>query len=253
MAKKPIIFIVFIFFAISYVFLFTSPRLLNSAPPTSVKDTLSSSQLSYFANLAAGNSLTDTLITIETSGNPSNTTNNLFVGDTLSIGNSSTTALSSYVVRDIGNTAQIQVDTGLSAENRRTVAAVIATHSAIHTVSFTPKSSITAGAWQFLIKATSRTGEDENDGQHRQKPPERPARRLDDQHDGNRPENEFHGGQGIDIPCAPLQRLPVHDNPAESDEAQNYRDHIAPVNFLGPGFFTGWIIQKNERQQKQQT
>jgi len=164
MTKKLTIFVVSILTILSSLFFLFSPHPLNSAPPTSVKDTLSSSQLSYFANLGAGNSITDTLITIQTSGNPSNTTNNLFVGDTLGIGNSSTTALSTYIVRDVGNTAQIQVNTGLSAENLLAGAAVIATHSAIHTVSFTPKSSITAGAWQFLIKATSRTGEDENDG-----------------------------------------------------------------------------------------
>ena len=153
----PILFLIFLI-------PFFLPKPLNSAPPTSVKDTLSNSQLSYFANLAVGNSLTTTLLTIQTSDNPSNTTNNLFVGDTLSIGDSTTTALSTYVIRDIGNTAQIQVDTGLSVENILGGAAVIATHSAIHTITFTPKTNFIAGAWQFLIKASSRTGEDENDG-----------------------------------------------------------------------------------------
>jgi len=158
---KHLLFPSLFFFLLFSIFSF---KPLTSAPPTSVKDTLSNSQLSYFANLATGNSLTDTLLTIQLSGNPSNTTNNLFVGDTLGIGNSSTTALSTYLVRDIGNTAQLQVNTGLTAENLLEGAAIIATHSAIHTVTFTPKSSITGGAWQFLIKASSRTGEDENDG-----------------------------------------------------------------------------------------
>ena len=164
MIKKSTISGIFIFFLLSCSLLLSFPRPLNSVPPTSVKDTLSSSQLSYFANLDTGNSISDTLITIELSGNPSNTSNNLFVGDTLSIGDSSTTALSTYIVRDVGNTAQIQINTGLSAENLLSGAAVIATHSAIHTVSFTPKSSITGGAWQFLVKASSRTGESQQDG-----------------------------------------------------------------------------------------
>ena len=150
------------------LFLLSSKRQLNSVPSTNVKDTLSSSQLSFFANLAVGNSATDTLLIIQVGGvggtNPSNTTNNLFVGDTVAIGTSETTPLINYVVADIANTAQFQITTGIGDTNAFAGAAVIATHSAIHTVSFTPQSNITAGAWEFLIKATSRTGEDENDG-----------------------------------------------------------------------------------------
>ena len=164
MTKKLNSFTIFLLSLTSCLFLLFSPPPLNSVSPTSVKDTLSSSQLSYFANLGTGNSITDTFVTIQLSGNPSNTTNNIFVGDTLSIGDSATTALSNYIVRDVGTTAQIQIDSGLSVQNLLAGGAIIATHSAIHTVTFTPKSSITNGAWQFLIKASSRAGEDENDG-----------------------------------------------------------------------------------------
>ncbi|MBU3935288.1 hypothetical protein KJ909_01310 [Patescibacteria group bacterium] len=168
MTKKNLPLVLAVFLLVPFLFFY--PRPLQSAPPTSVKDTLSNSQLSFFARLAVGNSATDTLLKIATSGNPSNTTNNLFVGDTLGIGATNvgttvvTTALNTYTIRDIGNTAQFQVNTGISTSEAYTGAAVIATRSAIHTVTFTPKSSIMGGAWQFLIKATSRTGEDENDG-----------------------------------------------------------------------------------------
>lgn len=140
---------------------------LTSAPPTSVKDVLSTSQLSYFARLGTGNSINDTIIRINVvSGtNPSATTNNLFVGDTLGIGMTNLGGiLTTYTVRDIGNTAQIEINTGLGSSNAYTGLAVIATRSAIHTVYFTPKTSIAGGAWQFLVKATSRTGEVQNDG-----------------------------------------------------------------------------------------
>lgn len=139
---------------------------LTSAPPTDVKDVLSSSQLSYFARLGTGNTANNTTIIINTDSgtNPSSTTNNLFVGDTIGIGISGSTGLTTYIVSDIGNTAQIQISSGLASANAYSGLAVIATRSAIHTLYFTPKTSVAGGAWQFLIKATSRTGEVQNDG-----------------------------------------------------------------------------------------
>jgi len=144
---------------------------LISAPPTSVKDVLSSSQLSYFARLGLGISSGESIVRVSlTSGTaPSISTSNLFVGDTVAIGTTgvgvgSSGPLTSYYVKDIGNTATIQLNTGIGQSNAFTGAAVIATRSAIHTISFTPQSNSTGGYWQFLIKATSRTGEIYNDG-----------------------------------------------------------------------------------------
>lgn len=144
-----------------------SPKSLVSAPPTNVKDVLSSSQLSYFARLGTGNTANNSIITININSgtNPSSTTNNLFIGDTLGIGMTNQGGiLTTYTVRDVGNTAQIELNTGIGESNAFAGAAVISTRSAIHTMYFTPQSSITGGAWQFLIKATSRTGEVDNDG-----------------------------------------------------------------------------------------
>jgi hypothetical protein len=147
-------------------FSFLHPHPLTGAQPTNVKDTLSTSQLSYFARLGAGNSTADLSFLIALTANPSNNTNNLFVGDSLGIGttNLAGNPLTAYVVRDIGNTAIIQLTAGIGVSNTFTGAAVISTRSAIHTVSFTPQNSVSGGAWQFLIKATSRTGEVQNDG-----------------------------------------------------------------------------------------
>lgn len=137
---------------------------IKSVPPTNVSDVLSNSQLSYFARLGAGNTAGSTFIRIATSGNPSNTTNNLFDGDIVGIGKSNAIGLDLYTVSDIGNTAVFQVGVGLSAVNSAVDTFVIATRSAIHTITFTPQSNDAGGAWEFLIKATSRTGEIDNDG-----------------------------------------------------------------------------------------
>lgn len=144
--------------------LFLAPKSAKSVPPTNVKDTLSSAQLSYFARLGVGNSAGDYLFKIALTGNPSNTTDNLFHNDTIGVGRSDGPGLDSYTVLDIASTAAIQVGSSIATNNAATGNMVVATRSAIHTVAFTPQSSIAGGAWQFLIKATSRTGETNNDG-----------------------------------------------------------------------------------------
>lgn len=142
---------------------------IESAPPTSVKDVLSSSQLSYFSRIGIAPTLGDSVIRIGNTNLPSKTTNNLFVGDTIAIGTTGAGAgtsgpLTLYTVADIGNTGTIQLGSGIGQSNAFINAAIIATRSAIHTISFTPQSNAAGGYWQFLIKATSRTGEIANDG-----------------------------------------------------------------------------------------
>lgn len=153
------------------IFLNHRLKTVNSAPPTNVKNTLSSSQLSFFGRLSIGPSIGDSIIRLSTTAGtaPSTNTNNLFVGDTIAIGTTGAGAgltgpLTIYTVKDIGNTALIQLNTGIGQSNAFTGAAVIATRSAIHTISFTPQSNQTGGFWQFLIKATSRSGESQQDG-----------------------------------------------------------------------------------------
>ncbi|MFA7300691.1 MAG: hypothetical protein WC069_00035 [Candidatus Shapirobacteria bacterium] len=159
---KNIIFLVILITAISVTSIFY-PKLIRAVPPTLVKDTLSSSQLSYFARLGTGVSSGDSLIRVALSGNPTNDTNNLFIGDTIGIGTSSG-PLTIYTIKDIGNTALFQINSSIGQSNAFAGAAIIATHSAIHTISFTPQSNFTAGFWEFLIKATDTVGEVINDG-----------------------------------------------------------------------------------------
>ncbi len=136
----------------------------HSIPPSNVKDTLSSGQMSYFARLGTGNTALDYTFKIALTGNPSNTTDNLFHEDVIGVGRSDGAGLDSYTVLDIASTGAIQVGTSIAVNNSATGNIVVATRSAIHTVSFTPESSVAGGAWQFLLKATSRVGENAKDG-----------------------------------------------------------------------------------------
>ena len=97
------------------LFLLISVNVKNSqsTPSTNVKNTLSSSQLSYFARIGTGTSAGDNLIKINTAANPSRTTNNLFEGDTVCIADSGG-GCDNFDVTDIGNTAYFQIDTPLT-------------------------------------------------------------------------------------------------------------------------------------------
>lgn len=150
----------------SLAFAFRYP--LVSAPPTSVKDVLDNSQLSYFGRIGIGPTVGDSTIYISvTAGTaPSTTTNNLFIGDTIAIGTNTgtTNVLTSYYIKDIGSTASLNISSGIGTSNAFYGAAIVATRTAQHVIYFTPQSNITGGFWQFLIKASSRTGEIYNDG-----------------------------------------------------------------------------------------
>jgi hypothetical protein len=157
-----------VFFTITLLLSLAFPlRPSISGSPTSVKDVLTNSELSYFALLDVGSTTGDSIIhVITTSGTaPSISTAGLYVGDTLAIGTSSADGqLTQYTVKDIGSTSTIQLNAGIGQSNNYVSAAIIATRSAIHTISFTPQSSSGGGFWQFLIKASSRSGENPFDG-----------------------------------------------------------------------------------------
>lgn len=151
------------------VFIKTQKPLI-SAPPTNVKDTLDSSQLSYFARILSATQ-GQSIITVGTTAAPNTTATNLSVGDTLAIGTTGVGVgisgpLTIYTVKDIGlgATNVIQLNAGIGQSNSFVGAAVIATRSAIHTISWTPQTNLSGGFWQFLIKATSNVGETINDG-----------------------------------------------------------------------------------------
>lgn len=133
---------------------FIHPKKINSVPPTNVKDVLSNSQFSYYGGVGVGNTFGNSVLKIDTTTSfPSKTSNNLFIGDTISVGVGG--SQSTYTVRDIGSTATIMLNTGISAVSSVAGGSIIATRSAVHTVSFTPQMTSAGGIWQVLIKATS--------------------------------------------------------------------------------------------------
>lgn len=138
------------------------PREASSIPSKNVKDVLSSSQFSYYGGVGSGNVAGSSILTINTTDFPSRTSNNLFVGDTISVGAGGNQSI--YTVRDIGATNQILVNPGLTAGAVAAGGSIISTRSAVHTVSFEPQSSADGGAWQVLIKAPSGTVEKASDG-----------------------------------------------------------------------------------------
>jgi hypothetical protein len=146
-----------------FLLIFPKVKTSQGTPSTSVKDTLSSSQLSYFARIGTGTTVGDNLVRINTSANPSRTTNNLFEGDTVCIAND-TNGCTNFDVEDIGNTSYFQIDSALTTANAAVGSYIIATRSAQHVITFTPQSTVTGGKWQILIKATSKAGENEQDG-----------------------------------------------------------------------------------------
>ena len=145
--------------------IFLSPKKIKSTPVTNLRDQLSSAQLSYFGRLSSDNVVGNSLIKIKTGVGdaPSNNNYNLFIGDTLAIANA-TTGSTIYTVSDIAGTNSIFLNTGIDNVNVFDGAYVVATRSAIHTISFSPQSSVTDGKWQVLLKASSVSSETSNDG-----------------------------------------------------------------------------------------
>lgn len=128
------------------------PKKSFSIPAKNVRDTLSSSQFSYYGRVGVGNSGGSSILTINTStANPSQTTNNLFVGDTITVGVGG--SQTNYIVKDVASTSTILVYPVLTTGSAIAGGGIIATRSAIHTVSFEPQTTSNGGSWQVLIKA----------------------------------------------------------------------------------------------------
>lgn len=143
-----------------YLTFFANQNRIRSVPVINIKDQLSSAQLSYFGRLS---SYSGSIIKVDLGTSaPSNTTANVMTGDTLAIANAGVTTVSYYIVRDVGDTATIELASSVGTTTP--MAFIVATHSAIHTVSFTPQSATSGEIWQFLFKISSRNGEVWSDG-----------------------------------------------------------------------------------------
>lgn len=136
-------------FLIASMLAATYPRELDSANLTSVADTLSTSRLSYYNALSGAHTTGATLLTVNTSGYPSDSTANLFAGDTVWVGDGGTG--STYTVDDIIDANEFQITAGIGSGDGDNGDIVIATRSATHTVTFTTVSLIPNGAVRVLI------------------------------------------------------------------------------------------------------
>jgi hypothetical protein len=136
---------------------FIFPQPTDSANLTGVKNTLSSSRLSYIgavdgANTSEGSSIVTVDTTPGVNWATSDDNFNLFSGDTLHVGDKT-----DYTVVDIINDAndnQIQISPVVDTGDGDQDDPIIATRSAQHTVNFTPVSAIADGSFRIRIKAT---------------------------------------------------------------------------------------------------
>jgi hypothetical protein len=139
----------------------STPSVLESASLSSVKDTLSTSRLSFKGELAGDHVSGATLITLEQSslaaGRTSDTNDNLFPGDSIVIDDGPYTIGS--IVSD--STSQFTTTSGLDPTDVNDADIVIFRSLATHTITFTTNTVIAAGgAVRVLIKADSTTSND---------------------------------------------------------------------------------------------
>jgi hypothetical protein len=140
---KLIIFF-FVFFQASYIFLVKLPSPVGSANFTNISDTLSNSRLSYRAGVASG-AANGSVITIDSSGNADNNTNHLFPKDTVCFAGPNLDGCyqqSTYTVANIVNSTTFNISPPLGSNALGANDYVIATQSAIHTITFTLASAV---------------------------------------------------------------------------------------------------------------
>jgi len=140
---KLIIFF-FVFFQASYIFLVKLPSPVGSANFTNISDTLSNSRLSYRAGVATG-AANGSVITIDSSGNADNDTNHLFPKDTVCFAGPNLDGCyqqSTYTVANIVNSTTFNISPPLGSTPLGANDYVIATQSAIHTITFTLASAV---------------------------------------------------------------------------------------------------------------
>lgn len=155
--KKTSICTILLGLSVGFFFLL-KPKPIPGAELTSVKDTLSSSRLSFIGSVASsGNTAGGTTLTIKTSSLPGWATSdanfNLFSADTLHVG--STTDYTVIDIIDDASDNKILLYPGLSSSDIDENDPVIATRSAQHTVTFTPISVINNGYYRIRLKATA--------------------------------------------------------------------------------------------------
>lgn len=130
---------------------------------TSVSDTLSSSRLSFYGLLGAGNTVGSSLVTLDTASSTPSTSSSQIASpsaQTVLIG----TRI--YTVNSImpnGDESKFTISAGLQSGDTTAGLPVVATQSASHTIKFTTRTAVASGAFRVLVQATSNSGSS-NDG-----------------------------------------------------------------------------------------
>lgn len=162
MKSKKIILFILIFAGLLSIFIIKQKKVQSLG--TTVKSTMSTSQLSFFARLDGEHISSSTNVKIKTDGStPSNTSNNLFIGDTVSIANS-VEGSDKFVIGSIGNTSSFNITTGLGDSNIVADSYIIATRSSTHIVEFGNVAVVSGDRITYLIQATDLSGENSSDG-----------------------------------------------------------------------------------------
>lgn len=165
--KKMISFII-IFFFFLYNFLFALPlkSQLDSANLTNASVTLNNARLSFRAGMATGNANSAT-VTIDSSGNADNNTNHLFPNDIVCFAGANLDGCyqqKTYTVANIIDSTNFNFSPALGGTALGANDYVIASQSAIHTITFTTVNEIPAnGDILITIPAVDLNGKT-NDG-----------------------------------------------------------------------------------------
>ena len=140
---KVVLFFFFLFQAL-YIFLVKLPIPVGSANFINISDTLSNSRLSYRAGVATG-AANGSVITIDSSGNADNDTGHLFPNDTVCFAGPNLNGCyqqQTYSVVSIVNSNTFNISPPLGSDPLGPNDFVIATQSAIHTITFTLASAV---------------------------------------------------------------------------------------------------------------
>ena len=140
---------------------FAVPKSLDSANLTSVKDTLETSRLSYDNQNTSGIVASTNVVRIETSGNPSTSTANIFPGDTIRYVATGNT----YFVDQIISTNEFSLTANLNAADDDENDQLVIVRTASHVVNFTTATGIANGSFRVKIKAATSNGNDGNPDQ----------------------------------------------------------------------------------------
>jgi len=121
------------------------PKGLDSANLTSAKDTLQTSRFSWSGALEGAHSIGDTLLAIKTASQVNNSTVGLLGGDTVTIGSNT------YTIRDIIDTDEFTITSGLESGDTADSTAVYYKGYSRHSIDVTNPTAVSDGAIRYYI------------------------------------------------------------------------------------------------------